>query len=463
MSVSGENLDSAAKLMADALSKASAELEKTVNVLTEQLSNFNQSLEKSFKSELQASHERMEAVLRQNIDALSRDKESVLKTLAEYKQAEIEKVILGGKTVRGGLAAQVEDSTRALSQTVASRIAEIREQLQQPENDLKAKYDQLGQALQLAVVESRKQVQSSHEAEAESLNIATKDFNARFSKELGDSQRQMELRFNQKRTDVQTLGEQVVGELAQNYDRVVARIEAGNQELRGKLGENRQEAIDKLKQLAASSTEFVNAQEQSFLSGLNDLSGLLNGLYETRLNNLAAQSRTEILSAAQNAEDCLLATRTELQACLKEYQRDYAMKYEGLHSKLEKSLDELTKRKDPSNMRGLKEERAREQLRNLFRRIGNEMVENAAANARRLESEFQRSMDVFEERIKLAKSQACESLERESKMMQKELTRSFQEFEKQMSELQLQAAQLEKQGRDAANIVMTIRQANLEF
>ncbi len=43
-----------AKLMFEALSKASAELEKTVGVLTEQLTVYNQNLEKTFQEEVNA-------------------------------------------------------------------------------------------------------------------------------------------------------------------------------------------------------------------------------------------------------------------------------------------------------------------------------------------------------------------------------------------------------------------------
>ena len=60
----GENLDSAAKLMLEALTKASSELEKTVSVLTDQLGVLNQSLEKTFEEEVHAARERMEAAQR---------------------------------------------------------------------------------------------------------------------------------------------------------------------------------------------------------------------------------------------------------------------------------------------------------------------------------------------------------------------------------------------------------------
>jgi hypothetical protein len=169
------------------------------------------------------------------------------------------------------------------------------------------------------------------------------------------------------------------------------------------------------------------------------------------------------MSAASHADECLATAKAELQACLTEFQRDYVAQFEALHTRFEKTLEEFAKSKDGAGIKGLKEERAREQLHSLFRRLGQEMIDSAANASRGLEDEFQKSMDAFEQRIEQAKKQACDSLLREASQMQKELSRSFADFEKQIQELEAQTAKLEKTGRDAANFVMTIRQANLDF
>jgi hypothetical protein len=255
----------------------------------------------------------------------------------------------------------------------------------------------------------------------------------------------------------------VVSELAQKYDLVIGRLESSHQAGLVSVGENNQEALAKLKQLSDSGHQVFTEQSNTFQQSLVGLSGVLNGLYEARLNNLAAQSRTEISSAAHHAEECLITTKAELQVCLKDFQRDYVAQFEALHSRLEKSLEEFAMRKDSGAVRGLKEERVREQLHSLFRRLGQEMLDSAASASNRLEDEFQKSMEAFSQRIDTARAQACDSLSRESGLMQQELARSFEEYDKQLLELQAQAARLEKSGRDVANFVLTIKQANLDF
>jgi len=461
----GDNLDSAAKLnlMLEALSKASVELEKTVNVLTEQLAGYNQSLDKTLRDELQASRERLEAALRQNQEGLLKDKEAVVKALAEFKQAEIKKVILSGKTVRTGLAAQVEDATRALTATMSGKITGIKEQLNTPEAEMKHKYDELHQSLQSAVAESQSKLFGAKAAEENLLSMVTKDYDGKVVQALTAGQQNYDRSFTQKKIELESHSEKVVSELAQKYDLVIGRLEGSHQAGLAGVGENNQQALAKLKQLSDSGNQIFAEQGNTFQQSLLGLGVVLNGLYEARLNNLAAQSRTEISSAAHHAEECLTTTKAELQVCLKDFQRDYVEQFEALHSRLEKSLEEFAARKDSGAVRGLKEERVREQLHSLFRRLGQEMLDSAASASNRLEDEFQKSMDACSQRIDTAKAQACDSLSRESGLMQKELARSFEEFDKQLIELQAQAARLEKSGRDVANFVLTIKQANLDF
>ncbi len=462
ISGSGDKLDSAAKLtlMLEALAKASAEVDKAVNILAEQLTRFNQGLDKPLRDEVLSTYERMEAVLRQNQEGLLKDKESALKALSELKQAELEKVISSGKTVRTVLANQVDDASKALSATVADKIVSFKEHLAKPEIEMKRKYDELALALQAAASEAQNQLSLTRVAEEDLLNSSSGEFDGKVVQALKAGQQNLDSSFTQKRVELEAECENVLAEMSKKYDEVIERLKHSNQEGLTVLDQDNQQAASKLEQLSEAGAEFFASQDKAFQDTLNGLSGLLNGLYETHLNNLAAQSRTEIVSAAQHAEECLTTTKAELHVCLIEFQRDYVMQFEALNTGLEKTLEEYSRR---GAMRGLKEEHVSEQLHSLFRRLGLKMIDSATNASRLLEAEFQKSMDAFEQRIETAKTQACDSLTHESNLMQNELTRSFQEFDKQLVKLRAQASHLETKGRDAANFVMTIRQANLDF
>lgn len=451
-----------AKLMFEALSKASAELEKTVGVLTEQLTVYNQNLEKTFQEEVNAAKERMEAALRQNMDGLIKDRDSVMKALADHKQAEIDKIIESGKTVRNGLASKVDQATSVLTTSVGGKISVIREAVVKPESDMKAKHDETQKLMSAAFGDARQRLISSKATrEAELAGVVT-EYAAKVEQQLGQSRADFAEKFAQKQTELQAQSQEVLAEIVAKNEAVSAKIESALESGMMSISKESENSGQRLQDIVESGKQNFSETSQSFSSSLGNLSGLLNGLYETQLNNLAAQSKTEIVSAAQHANEVLASTKSELQICLKEFQSDYVAKFEALAARLEKTLEEEAKG-ERGGLRGLKEERVRDQLNNLFRRLGQEMIDGAANAARRLEFEFQKSIESFESRIETAKNQACESLDRESKLMQKELTRSFHDFERQIADLQGQTAMLEKHGRDAANIVMTIRQANVEF
>lgn len=455
-------MELAAQMMAEALAKASAELEKTINLLAEQLSAFNQTMEASFQEDLNAVRERLEQALRQNQDGLIRDKETVIKALSDFKQAEIEKVVLSGKSVRSGLSAQLEDASRSLASTVQEKLVGIKDKLATPEAELKKKFEEIQQELHASNVKAHERLVKLKSEHEESISKNGIEFESKLNSKIGEGQSVLQARFERNRRDLERSGDKVLEELAQKYDEVTGKIEGASHDGLVEVRKSGQDAMIKLTQTADTSS-FIQDQDKNFVDTLDNLGSLLNGLYETRLNNLVAQSRTEITSAAKHAEECLTATRAELQAELNTFQREHKAKYEALFNKLEKTIEDYSKKKENGALRGLKEERAKDNLNIVFRRIAQEMVDSAAVTARNLENEFQRSMDEFEKRIDYTKTQACESLERESRSMQKELTRNFQEFEKQISDLKTQATVLERKGKEAAHLVMTLKQADLDL
>jgi hypothetical protein len=58
---------------------------------------------------------------------------------------------------------------------------------------------------------------------------------------------------------------------------------------------------------------------------------------------------------------------------------------------------------------------------------------------------------------------AIELLERESRLMQKDIERTMKEFQKELAELESQIGQIEKAGQDAALTVIACRKAVLSF
>lgn len=458
-----DNLDSTARLMAEALAKASTELEKLVSVFCDHLQNFNQELGRSFQDEWRAAEDRMESRLRQTTDAITRDREDLMKKLSEFKQAEIQAVIDTGKEVRGLLAIKVDETAAEFAQTLQEKIRELQELLSGPQAAAITRYDAMRTEVSNDGQELLTTLSTRAQALHESVVAASGQLESEAQETVDGTTGEIDQHVNEAIDSMRSSHQQFATDIEERQRSVPVGLEAKRQESAELLGQEEARCLESLNGATAVGTTYAEEVSSSFDVSISDLSSLMTTLYDARLKNLLAQSRTEIVNSARKAEDRILSTRNDLQATLKELQRDYVEKFEALYTEFESSVEEESKDSRGQAARGGKDGRAREQLNALFRRLGQEMMDTAAQAAGRVENEFQRSVSTFEKRIESARDSACESLEREFKLMQKELGRTRQDFDKQIAELQNELKRIEKDGRDSADIVLTIRSASLEL
>lgn len=456
------NLDSTAKLMAEALNKASAELEKLVGVFCDHLTAFNQELGRSFQDEARSAEDRMDSRLRQTVEAMQKDKEEILKRLAEYKQNEIQAIIDTGKESRGRLAIKVDETAAEFSRTLAEKMTELQSLLSGPQAEALSRYDTLRAEVAATGQELLTFLTDKSSEKLESLSSACEFIESEASQSVAATTEKIQTAETAAAASAAT-AQKVFEEAIESRDKSVKdELESAQQASLEYLKERQASCVALLDDTSASGKKYAEEVSVSFDVSMSDLSSLLNTLYDGRLRNLLAQSRTEIVNSARKAEERIISTRNDLHATLKELQREYVEKFDKLYESFEKSLEDDNK-DGRQQARGGKDARAREQLNALFRRLGQEMIDTAGNAANRIENDFQKSVSAFEKRIESARDSACESLEREFKLMQKELARTKQDFDKQLSELESQLIRIEKDGRDAADIVQTIRSASLEF
>lgn len=455
------NLDSTAKLMSEALSKASAELEKLVSVFCDHLTAFNQELGRSFVDEARQAEDRMDTRLRNTIEALQRDREEILKRLAEYKQNEIQAIIDTGKESRGRLAIKVDETAAEFSRTLSEKMTELQTLLSGPQSEALAKYDAIRGEVAATGQDLLTFLTDKSAGQLESLTTACEFIESEATNAVNDAIAKIDAQVSTLSGPEGASEQQFNSAVAAQEKSAPQVLDTARQESLDALKVEQTNCLENLRAVTLGGKQYAEEVSISFDVSMSDLSALLNTLYDARLKNMLAQSRTEIVNSARKAEERIMSTRNDLHATLKELQRDYVEKFEKLYETFKESVEEEVK--DAKSPGGAKDARAREQLNALFRRLGQEMIDTAGNAANRIEGDFQKSVTAFEKRIETARDSACESLEREFKLMQKELVRTKQDFDKQVNELQTQLVRIEKDGRDAADIVQTIRSANLEF
>jgi gas vesicle protein len=455
-----DNLDSTARLMADALAKASNELEKLVNVFCDHLSAFNQELGKSFQDEWRAADDRMETRLRQTTEAIARDREDLLKKLAEYKQVEVQSIIDTGKEVRSNLAVKVDETASEFARTLQDKIKEIQEQLVGPQADAIAQYDLMRAELASKGEELLSMMAGKSNDLNESAAQAHHDLDTEAQQVLASALQAIDQHVTSAVESIRSSHQQFAANIEERQKSVPVALEQKKSEALDAVALEEAACTEKLEEASKLGARYADDLTSSFDVSMSDISSIMTTLYDARLKNLLAQARTEIVNSARKAEERIHSTRNDLQTTLKELQREFVEKFEELFKQFESTVSDEGK---DNRARAAKDSRAREQLNALFRRLGQEMIDTAASAAGRVETDFQKSVGAFEKRIESARDSACESLEREFKLMQKELGRTKQDFDRQLADLQHELGRIEKDGQDSAEIVQTIRSATLEF
>ncbi|MBY0358391.1 MAG: hypothetical protein K2W82_10360 [Candidatus Obscuribacterales bacterium] len=459
-----ENLDSAAKLMQEVLKKASSELERKVSILTGKLVAFNKGMDRLFQDEAKAAYMRLEVCLRQNSDALSQDKEELKKLLNQYQETEITKLLQASRQGRQELAGQVSHALSKLGQVAERTKSTLEEMVLAPEANIESRLFRLRDSLERAVQESQTTLSTIEQRESERIKTAGNDLADKLENELGAFKHYFEDNRQQFEAKVKEKSDSTIFSVQAEKEKQETNLKRALDSCLQSIQEKEAAARAKMQSLLNSQTEdasrFLTAFENK---GKSDGQMVLEVL-QAELTNFTAASRSQVLTESWQSQQRLSLIKAELAVKLRESYRECAEGIETLYNKLEAEIDKECKSDwDEGFSRKLKEERSKDHLQGLFRRNGSKVLENVAAAAAQIEADFQRYAEACEHKVETIKSHACESLERETKLMKKELERNELDFEKQVVDLEMQISRIEKVGLDAAHIVKTIKKANLKF
>lgn len=459
-----ENFDSTAKLMIEALAKASAELEKSVTGFTEQLISFNQTIQKSFEEEVHAVEVRLEAAVKGNLDELGHSKHVIMKRLLEAERAELDRLADVGRQVRTALSANAVQIENKIETFMANQIKELRDFLQQPQ-------DEIVNCAQQSVEQVGERVKSS----AGKLRQKQQEFRQQLSDKISELERSIKMETEQAREAIKASGEfwgntlksereSFLNELEKVATDAVGALDkadaAGNQN----IDETQSSDIALLENVLEKWQGQMDAHGESFQTLISSLGHVLKENFDTKLSNAAEQARQEIGALSRQAHEKISATRSELEIELRALEKEYILQLESTLKKLEAVVSEHGNDKRNSGVaRQHKAQKLRDQMHTHLRRFGSSLVDSIKDAVAQLENEFNRATDGFQARIEGARSAAVELLERETKLMQRDLDRVLKDFQRELSEEEAQINKIENAGQDAVVTVIACRKAMLSF
>jgi hypothetical protein len=459
-----ENFDSTAKLMLEALAKASAELEKSVTIFTEQLLSFNESLQKQLEEELRNVNHRLEGCVQTNLEELEHNKEMMMKRLHDAERAEVESILATGRQVRATLKAHAQQAEKKIEGFIEAQMNELKEYLKEPEAEVKSTAESAVLALEGFLKNSSESIRSSQGTTKRTMSDKLKELERALNEEMARSRATISSTLDHCQNELRTKADAVTEDIERVSSDATRELEHKAGDGLTSIGRAEDKGKESLDQVSDSWKSKIQDLCDSFDTSLLNLSTVLRETYETKLSTVGDQAKGEITELSSQAHEEISATRNELEVVLKELEREYLEQFDSVLRKLETIVNEHSNDKRNNGIaRQHKAQKLRDQMQTHLKRWGAGLIDSVKDAADQLENEFLRSTDGFHQRVESARAAAIELLERESRLMEKDLERTMKEFHKEIVELESQLAQIEKAGQDAALTVIAYRKAMLSF
>jgi hypothetical protein len=459
-----ENFDSTAKLMLEALAKASAELEKSVTAFTEQLISFNEGLQKTLDEELRSVNVRMENSIRGNLDELGHSKHVMVKKVLEAERAELDALAQAGRETRALLSQHALKIEEKIEEFINAQIAELKDFLEEPKRSINTATENADEELRQKQQNISKDVNDRNEALRQRLSDKVAEMENYIKEETQNARDAIAYAATESKDKLTSITDVNFGDLTKFFDDTLRDIDARDEEGVTQLDDAESQAKQSLRDVGEDWKSQISTHCDTFDKLLASLSAVLKENYETKLANANEQARQEIAQLSEQAHEKISATHSELEVELKDLEKDYIQQFENVLQKLETIVNEHANDKRNSGVaRQHKAQKLRDQMHGHLKRFGSSLVDSVRDASGEFESEFNRATDGFHTRIEGARVSAIELLEREARLMQKDIERTMKEFQKELTELESQIGLIEKAGQDAALTVIACRKAVLSF
>jgi len=421
-------------------------------------------LQKSLDEELRSVNTRMEGSIKTNLDELAHNKHLMIKRVLEAERAELDSLAGSGRDVRSALSAHALKIEEKIEEFISNQIDELKEFLEEPKRsiqeatngangrltesgreagaEIKNRQESLRQRLSDKVVEMERLIRDETETVKQTIATASEDCRERLS----------------AKCDV------ISSDMRKFSDETLREVDSRDRQGASTVEQAERDAKNSIKQVGEQWKQQIGTHCDTFDKLISSLGAVLKENYETKLANASAQARQEITHLSEQAHEKITATRNELEVELRDLEIDFVGQFESALRRLESVVSEHSSDKRNRGVaRQLKAQKLRDQMQAHLKRWGGDLVDSVKDASGEFEAEFNRATDGFHARIEGARTSAIELLERESRLMQKDIDRTLKEFQKELGELDSQVGQIEKAGQDAALTVVACRKAVLSF
>lgn len=462
VSAPDQQANSPARQLLAALTRASQDMERSVNDACEHVARLNNELERYVSGQLESADEQIDQIVRTKLEKVSSEKEAVLAQLMELRQEELQVLQQTGKKLRDALTEKLNELVGKFSNEIDTNLKKFQDSLADTEKSIGEGVEKSRKDFRDKMPGQLESIREEVGAEKTALSELHKKYDEQLSQESLVSLEELVEHCAELKAKLQKEGEDYLGDVSKSVtalteeqtERLNKRIESFSS-----MQKNVKERIDALSE---ADINYVKELPDGFRASAKEMADLHIGLHATTVRNLSLQYRTEILSAAQQAEDQLQIVKADLQGLLRGYQNQYTEQFESLFAKFEKNAAELAQGEvvAPDQSRDTEiGNKLKEQFTNMKKSLG----EDSKNGVSDIESHMEKSYEKFRVLLDAAKKEACEKVEKSFHDYQGEFSKLQHANDEQLTELSKKLEELEQSVAEARELISALDEASLDF
>jgi uncharacterized protein YukE len=450
---------SPANMMAEALDKASQELEKTVKACLDQLQSFNENLEKSLATQLQKVVEQSKNFVESNIEDLSTHREELVDRLLEFERSEIETMVSAARDVRQQVSARALQASEVISRLVEEQVTELRALIENPEHNFKD-FSTINQRTLEHNTHAGKERVAAEQLDCETkLTAKAQELEQAVLQVVAESRKSIEETLEKFNGEMEKKISSVLSQLSEVVDHTVDELETGSAEGAEKIQKSVDEGAVRLSDHLNSWKDECNDLRKNFEDTLQQDSETAEKAHTSKLELKVGEVKDEINNIAQDATAKIAASHKLFFSSLKRLEKKYNDRLERLMSRFEAALADEPKLASGSMTQPSAE--LREQLHARLQARGKDILKTFQRQVEQLEAEYIRQSGSSHERVDAIRTAATETLDKQLRTMKSELERISRNFKSELTDLHNELPKIEERGRAAAMTVQAYRSTML--
>lgn len=458
-----QGANSPARQLLAALTRASQEMEKSVSESYDYVSRLNADLERVINAQLDETAEKSELYVRTHLGTITHEKERILSQLTELRQEELKVLQATGRDLRMALVEKLDGLVSHFKSDVDEHLKVFQTQLEASEAENETNVDAARKALRGEIPKYLKSINDDVGEEQVEIEKLHSQYQSQLSQESNVSLTQLQEHSAELKARLDAEGEEFLVAVDKSAEKLIAEQTEEIQKKIKSYSEMEDTVGQRIETLSSADISYIKELPASFSESCRQMAELQVGLHATIVKNLALQYRTEILSAAQEAEDHLQIVRADLQSILRQYQNHYSEQFENQLNKFEKLANEAANAQTASVDGSANTDQVLASIQEQFGSVKKLISEMSREKVSETEGFMEKSYEEFRLKLENARKSSLENVEQNFKKNQEELSKLQQSSEESLQELSLKIDELEQSVNEAKELIRALDQASLDF